>query len=160
MNKSNSKAVVLTATIAALYTVFVYVLYPLSYGPLQLRMANILYPVILYNPLFSLGFGLGVFLANLGSPFGALDFIIMPFVTIFACYLAWLLRSKPIIALVTQALIISIGVAFFPLYLGAGIDMLITFPGILISQLIIIIPAWYLIWKPLGYFFNGRINGT
>jgi len=142
-----TKTLVFTAIIAALYTTITYLFHPLSYGPIQIRFACILYPLTLINPIFTFGIGLGVFLADLGSPFGAFDFVPMPFIAMIAGYTGWLLRDKPWIATIGQALIISVGVAIFPLYLGGRLNPLITFPGIFISQIVVIVPSWFLIWS-------------
>lgn len=144
---SPSRVVVYSAVIAALYIALVYFFSPISYGPIQLRVADVLKPLALINPLFSLGFGLGMFFANLGSPFGAWDFIAMPLIGIAAGLTAWSLRRIPLLALIIHSLMISAGVALFPLGKGGGLPFQVTFPGVLVSQLLIVLVAYYAIWK-------------
>jgi uncharacterized membrane protein len=145
-----SRAVVTTAVIAALYTVFTLALAPISYGPVQFRAAELLKPLALYNPIFALGFGLGNFFANLGSPFGAWDFIIMPLVDIGAALLCWQLRRWPVPAVTTQAIVISAGVAVFPLGLGGRFPVLPSFLAVLLSELIILVLGYLVIWRKYG----------
>lgn len=149
MNKaySPSRLVVYAAMIAGLYAVLVYAGAAFGYGPIQLRFADVLKPLALLSPLFSIGFGLGMLLANLGSPFGAWDFVAMPLVGILASLIMWRLRKVPLVALVTHSLVISVGVSFFPLGLGGALPFWLTFPGVLISQLLIVIASYYTIWK-------------
>jgi len=144
-----SKHVVYTAIIAALYTLFVYALAPISYGPLQLRVACFLYPLALFNPAYSFGFGLGTFLSNIGSPFGLWDIVAMPIVATLAGLVCWRVRRFPLVAISTQATIIAAGVSIFPLHLGGNLPILVTFPGVLLSQLIVICLGYYIVWRPL-----------
>jgi uncharacterized membrane protein len=142
-----SRTVVTTAVIAALYTVFTLALAPISYGPVQFRAAELLKPLALYNPIFALGFGLGNFFANLGSPFGAWDFVVMPLVDIGAALLCWQLRRWPVPAVTIQAIVISAGVAIFPLGLGGRFPVLPSFLAVLLSELIILVLGYLVIWR-------------
>lgn len=141
-NAGSTRNIVITATIAALYYIFTIMLAPLSYGPIQIRLACALYSLALYNPIYSFGFGLGVFLANLSSPFGIFDFAIMPFVSMFAAFVCYKARRLPILAIGLQALIISVGVCVFPLGIGGQVPFYLSFPGVFISQLIVIYGGW------------------
>lgn len=96
---------------------------PISYGPLQFRIAGLLKPLALLSPIMGLGMAVGVGLANLTSPFGAWDFVAMPLVSYGAALIAYRMRHWPWLAMVIQAAIIAVGVAVFPLYLGGGIPI-------------------------------------
>lgn len=154
---TSTRAVVYTATIAAVYLVLNMFVAPLAYGPLQFRVSNFLYPLALFNPIYGLGFALGAFLTNLGSPFGVFDFIPMPLVTFLAAILAWVFRSRPLVALGLQALAISIGVSFFPLWLGGKIPFFVTFPGVLVSNALIVVVGWLALWK--SFYGKGIFEG-
>lgn len=147
MAKSASAIVVKVSIIAALYASATLSIAPISFGPVQFRASNILYGLSLIDPVFSIGFCLGCFLSNLTSPFGALDFLLMPIITGVACYSAWSLRRWPIIALCVLSAIISLGVSTIPLGLGANLPVFITLPGIAIQQIILVIGGWYIIWN-------------
>jgi len=149
MNKMiSTRLVVYSAMMAAIYFTLNLFIAPIAYGPLQFRISNFLYPLALFNPLYAFGFGLGAFFTNLGSPFGAMDILVMPIVTVLAALAAWKLKKIPLLALVSQALIISIGVSFFPLWLGGSIPFMATFPSVLASNGIIVLSGWLMLWRP------------
>lgn len=154
---TSTRAVVYAASISAIYVVLNLFVAPIAYGPLQFRVSNFLYPLAMFNPLFSLGFGLGAFLTNLGSPFGVTDFAVMPFVTVAAALCAWRMKKHPTLALTVQALIISIGVSLFPLGIGGHIPFWVTFPGVYLSNAIIVFGGWYGLWRP--FFGKGIFEG-
>jgi uncharacterized membrane protein len=84
-----TKDLALIALYAALYAALVVVLGPFSYGPLQIRIADSLLAAV---PLLGfagvLGHTLGVFIANLSSPFVPFDLlnVIPSFVMAFVVY--------------------------------------------------------------------------
>lgn len=154
MARITTRSIVLCAIVAALYAVMTVFLAPIGYGVLQFRTACILYGLILFDPIFAFGLALGVFVANLASPFGPLDFLAMPIVALLGGLLMWYMRRWSILATLIMATIISAGVAAFPLGLGAHLPFIPTFAGILITQVVIITGGWILIWHPLRKTFN------
>ena len=64
-----TKRVVMIAILAALYAVFTILIAPLSYGPIQFRLSEILKVFVLFDPWLSLGIGIGTFIANMASPY-------------------------------------------------------------------------------------------
>lgn len=147
---TSTRSIVYTAMIAALYFTLSTLIQPLAFGPLQLRVSTFLYPLALFNPLYVLGFGLGSFLTNITSPFGAFDWAIMPMVTIASSVLVWIMRRYTWLAVALQAIVISLCVSIFPLGMGGGLPVWVTFPGVCVSQLFINLSAWFVIWKPLS----------
>lgn len=121
--RTRVSTLVLAGLIAAAYAVATIALAPISYGPLQFRIAGLLKPLALLSPIMGLGLAVGVALANITSPFGAWDFVAMPLVSYGAALVAYRLRRWPWLAMVVQAAIIAVGVAVFPLYLGGGIPI-------------------------------------
>jgi uncharacterized membrane protein len=115
--------IVYAGLVAASYAVITIALAPISYGPIQFRLAGLLKPLAIVSPVLGVGLSLGVGLANLTSPFGAWDFVIMPLVTLLAANIAWRLRRWAWAAMVIQAAIVALGVAIFPLGLGGGIPV-------------------------------------
>lgn len=139
----HTRRVVYTAIIGALYYVMVMTLAPISFHILQLRAANVLKALAVCRPEFALGFALGNFFANQASPFGWLDWGIMPLFDMLAALAAYNLRKFkwrgfPYFAVIIQAGIIAAAVAAFPLGLGAGLPVLASFPLVFISTVIII----------------------
>lgn len=143
----STRTIAFSGIIGALYVVSTLVIAPISYGIFQFRVSSVLYPLCLFDPVFALGIAAGNFLSNLNSPFGFYDFGIMPFVALASGWLGWLLRKFPLLATAVQSLVISLGVSLFPLGLGAKLPFWIAFPSVLLSQGIIIILSWYVIWR-------------
>lgn len=116
-----TRLIVYAGLTAAAYAVATIALGPISYGPLQLRVSGLLMPLSLVSPIMGMGLSVGVGLANLTSPFGAWDFVAMPLVSLLAANIAYRMRRLPWLAMVVQAAIIAIGVAVFPLGMGAAL---------------------------------------
>ena len=60
-----TKMLVYSAAIAALYATLTIALAPVSYGPVQLRLSEIMILLVLVNPRFKTGLILGCLIANL-----------------------------------------------------------------------------------------------
>lgn len=118
-----TRMIVYAGLVAAAYAVATIALAPISYGPLQLRLAGLLKPLALLSPTMGLGLAVGVGLANITSPFGAWDFAVMPLVSYGAAWVAYRLRRFPWVAMVVQAAMIAVGVTVFPLGLGGAIPI-------------------------------------
>jgi uncharacterized membrane protein len=146
--KKHIAIVVKCGAIAALYVVLTVALAPLSYGALQFRVSEFLKPLALFAPWTAAAFALGTCIANLFSPFGMWDYVAMPLVDAIAALVCWRLRRHPLLALVIQAGVIALGVAIFPLGLGGGLPVLPSFISVCVSQVVIFLAAWFVIWKP------------
>jgi hypothetical protein len=133
---------------AGLYIVLTLALAPLSYGPVQFRLSELIKPLALFHPIFILSFGLGTLLSNLFSPFGVWDWGAMPLVDMLAGWVCWRLRRWPLAALLAQAALIALGVAVFPLGLGGGMPWQVNVLPVFVSQIAILAAGYYLAWKP------------
>lgn len=142
-----TRTIVYAGLVAAIYVVFTVVLAPISYGPIQFRVAEMLKPLALLSPVYALAFGVGNFLANLSSPFGAWDFLAMPLVDMAAALICYALRRYPLLALTVQASIISMGVAVFPLYMGGGIPIWPTVLWVFVSEIILLFIGYVILRK-------------
>ncbi|PTM59741.1 QueT transporter family protein [Desmospora activa] len=80
------------AMIAALYAVLTMALAPLSYGPVQLRISEILTVLPYFTPLAIPGLFIGAAIANLLSPVGFYDVIFGSLASLIA---AWLTARMP-----------------------------------------------------------------
>jgi uncharacterized membrane protein len=121
-----TRRVVKIAIIAALYAVFTVALAPISYGPIQFRVSEILKVFVLFDPYTALGIGIGTFIANLASPFvGPWELIWMPLTDMAGGLLAWgiyqLLRKHwPVVPLVVYALTTGSAVGTMLYVFGSG----------------------------------------
>ena len=67
------------AVIAALYVAMTWIIKDFSYGPLQMRISEILTLLVFYNKKHMSGLLIGCFIANILSPFGILDMAVGTF---------------------------------------------------------------------------------
>ena len=74
-SKFSTKELILTALVAGIYVAVTLVFAPISFGPIQLRIAEIFNILVIYNRRYILSVTLGVFISNIASPLGPLDVI-------------------------------------------------------------------------------------
>ncbi len=71
----SSSKIVRIAFIAALYTVLTIILAPISYGPVQFRLSEVLVLFAFIDPIYIIGLTIGCLLSNLFGGVGLLDII-------------------------------------------------------------------------------------
>lgn len=121
-----TKKLVRCALIAAVYAALCIVLQPLSYGLVQIRVAEMLCLLPVFGTDYIIGVTLGCFLANLlGTALGttvAVDVVFGTAATLLGCIFTWLLRGirtnglaipASIPPVVFNALIIGAELSFF-----------------------------------------------
>ncbi len=126
--------------IAALYAALTIVLQPASYGPLQFRLAEILKPLVIWEPHLIPAFVLGNFLSNLASPFaGPWELLFMPVANLIGasvCYLAG--RRWAYAGAALYALIIA-GAVSLMLSVLLKVPFVGLFPGLLAAEGVLIV---------------------
>lgn len=148
--KLTTTQIVRVAIIAALYVVFTLGIAPLSYGPIQFRVAEALKVFVLFDPLYALGIGIGTFFGNLASPFvGPWELVFMPFTDMAGGLLAWVLyrllqRRLPFLPLAVYAITTALSVALMLAALGAG-GFWVLAGSVGVSELVILIAGYPLI---------------
>jgi len=90
-------------------------------------------PLCLIHPVFGIALAFGTFLANLISPFGIWDTLIMPILIFIITQIAYTLRRHTLIATLWLILSVSASVACFPLMLGGALPFTPSFIALLIS---------------------------
>lgn len=88
----STKNIVTIGLVAAIYAVLTVVLAPLSYGPIQFRISEVLNLLAFVNPVFAPGIVLGCFIANLFSPLGMIDVVFGTTATLISVIM--IVRSK------------------------------------------------------------------
>ena len=147
---NRTRVIAYGGVVAAAYLVATVAIAPMSYGPIQFRVSELLKPRALFDPFFAVAFLIGNFMANLSSPFGPWDYIAMPIVDCCAALLCWQLRRWPYVAVIIQATAISAGVAAFPLGMALGLPFLPTFASVLVSELVLLLVGYAVIWRKYG----------
>ncbi|MCL2398542.1 MAG: QueT transporter family protein [Defluviitaleaceae bacterium] len=84
-----TKRITAIAMVAAIYAVLTTGLGIISYGPIQIRFAEILNLLAYFNPVFIFAVTLGTFIANMFSPYGLLDMIIGTSASFISLVLVW-----------------------------------------------------------------------
>lgn len=85
------KKIIFTGIIAALYAALTLMLAPISYGPIQFRISEILILLAYFNPIYIGGLTLGCFVANLLGPNGLFDVVfgtLATFISVYAIYIS------------------------------------------------------------------------
>ena len=112
--------------IGALYFALTVVIVPLSFGPIQVRVSELLAVLPFFFPEAIWGLTIGCLLANLFSPFGIVDIIGGTLCTFIAAYLTYLCRHIPrktigaYISILPPILINGFGVSFYIASMAGG----------------------------------------
>lgn len=85
-NNKTVNRLVKTAIIAALYAVITIVLAPISYGPVQFRVSEIMVLLAFFDPFYIVGLTIGCFIANILGPNGLMDIILGTLATFISVY--------------------------------------------------------------------------
>lgn len=160
--KDRIKYIVTGAVIAAIYAGLTYLsnFFGLAYGPIQLRISEVLTILPLFTPAAIPGLTIGCFIANIGS-FNVADLLFGTSATLCAAWLTYILRDKtvkglPIFAflppVIINALVIGFEIAMFlPSNKGFLYGFLLSGIEVGIGQLIVCfcfgIPFYYLVKK-------------
>lgn len=65
MRNNATKRIVYSAIIAAIYAALTLFLAPISFGPVQLRLSEVMVLLAIFDPLYIIGLTLGCFIANI-----------------------------------------------------------------------------------------------
>lgn len=74
-NGRQAHNITLIAVVAAIYAAITFVIQPIAFGPVQLRASEGLNHLAAWNKRYVVALGIGVFIANLVSPLGWIDWI-------------------------------------------------------------------------------------
>ncbi|MEF9987776.1 MAG: QueT transporter family protein [Christensenella sp.] len=121
-----------TAVIAAIYCVLTLLLAPLSFGQIQLRVAEALCVLPFFTPAAVPGLFIGCLIANIfGSTLGLMDIIVGSLASLAAAFLASKIKNKwlvPLPSVILNAFLVGwvlntmLGLPYFinALYVGVG----------------------------------------
>lgn len=117
MKKINVKFIAESAIIAALYAAITWLLAPISYGPIQFRISEVLVLLVVLNPKYSFALIIGCFISNTTSSLGWYDMVFGTLATTLAIIPMCFIRKMPIAAIfpvISNGFIVSLelGLAF------------------------------------------------
>ncbi|KON33195.1 MAG: hypothetical protein AC479_05485 [miscellaneous Crenarchaeota group-6 archaeon AD8-1] len=139
--KSSTSRISIFAIFAALYSILVIFLAPISYGFIQVRIADALLPLSMIFGLPSiLGFTIGNVVANFYGGLGLIDIIGGSLANFIACSLAWYIASKSsfvsrLIGSLTQTIIITLIVGGY-LWILFEVPVMFSLIGVLLGSII------------------------
>ncbi|MCR5112751.1 MAG: QueT transporter family protein [Acholeplasmatales bacterium] len=115
--KLNIKFIADSAIIAALYVALTWALAPISYGPVQFRISEVLMLLVVLNPKYAISLVIGCFIANTTSSLGWYDMVFGTLATVIAVIPMCFVKKMPIAAIfpvISNAFIVSfeLGLAF------------------------------------------------
>lgn len=125
--------------VAAAYAALVY-LFPVSYMPWQMRIAETLKPLVIWEPDLIPAFVIGNLLGNIGSPYGLWDWIWMPFANLVGAWTCWKLgRINAYLGASAYAILVSLALAtmFHFVYHAPFYVFLFRYPLVLVELLLI-----------------------
>ena len=154
----NTKELSMTAIVAALYAALVIVFAPISFGPIQLRIADCLIPIsaLLGLPAVA-GVGLGALIGNMYWFLSPIDVILGSVANLLAGYVILKFKKRLFLACIIASIIIGIIVGgylwlFFPPPNILGINLPVWFAMIIsitLSSLIAVAGLGYLLLQTL-----------
>jgi len=136
-DKMNVRELVRQAMLAAIYFVLTVPFEPISFGPVQFRISEILVILVLINPKHLIGIVLGTFIANLYSPEMPFDFIIGTGATLLALLMMIKTSRNEKLALIWPAVFNGLIIAW-ELWKFLGIPFVPSVISIFISQIVIV----------------------
>lgn len=157
MRQHQIKKMIQIALVASLYVVLSLCIAPLSYGPIQIRLSEMLNLLVIYDKKYIYAVTIGCALANLASPYGILDVIFgsaSTFITLWICY-AVIKRmdsfTKKIWSIVGIGTVTMVSIAA-ELYVLASAPFWMTYLTVAIGELISLsIGAVLLLWFNRSY---------
>ena len=162
----NTKKLTFISLVAAVYTVVSLLLAPITYGEMQIRIAEALTMLPLLNKDSIYGVTLGCFLTNLIgaltglNPTGILDAFIGTLATFIAAYLTYKLRDKKVKTIPVLSILMPVILNFF--FVGAELAYLYMSDNFLMGILIMVtsVAAGELISVIVGYLFIPALQKT
>lgn len=154
------KKIIFASIIAALYAVLTLILAPISYGPIQFRISEILVLLAYFNPIYIGGLTLGCFIANLLGPNGVFDIIfgtLATFISVYAIYISSKIKMqdkyKLFIASIWPTIFNGIIIGLMLSYV-LNIPFLITIAEVAIGEFVVVT----IVGVPLIYKLRNKIR--
>ena len=132
--------------IASLYVTLSLFLAPISFGPIQFRISEVLVLICFYRKDYSIPLIVGCFITNLFSPYFLLDFTLGTLSTVVACS-GIILSKKLIVACIFPPLsLILVGIE---ITIIDQIPLYVSIPQVMLGEAIVIFLIAFPIWKYL-----------
>lgn len=151
-----NKRIIKVIVVGTIYVALCFIFSFISFGPIQLRLSELLCLLTIENPIYIIGISIGCFISNLLlSPLGLADAIIGTLASVIGCLIGYLFRKIkikdfPLLSTITISLVNGIMIALEMNYILDNSNIFIySFIEIFISELIILVFIGYPIYKKL-----------
>lgn len=151
-----NKRIIKIIVVGTIYVALCFIFSFISFGPIQLRLSELLCLLTIENPIYIIGISLGCFISNLIlSPLGTIDAIVGTLASIIGCSLGYLFKNikfknfpllSAIIISIINAIIISLEMNYV---LNNSEIFIYSFIEILIGELIILVIIGFPIYSKL-----------
>ncbi|MBM6860155.1 QueT transporter family protein [Clostridium saudiense] len=164
MNQNLTKRIVVTGVIAAIYTVLTLILAPISFGPVQFRLSEVMVLLAFLDPLYIIGLTLGCLISNMLGGFGIMDIVFGSLATFMSCVAMYWTRST-IKNSKASLLVASIWPTVFNgviigwvLHVTINVPMFITMVQVALGEFVVVtvigVPLGRLVAKKYGKYFQ------
>ena len=164
MNQNLTKRIVVTGVIAAIYTVLTLILAPISFGPVQFRLSEVMVLLAFVDPLYIIGLTLGCLISNMLGGFGIMDIVLGSLATFMSCVAMYWTRST-IKNSKASLLVASIWPTVFNgviigwvLHVTINVPMFITMVQVALGEFVVVtvigVPLGRLVAKKYGKYFQ------
>ena len=164
MNQNLTKRIVVTGVIAAIYTVLTLILAPISFGPVQFRLSEIMVLLAFVDPLYIIGLTLGCLMSNMLGGFGIMDIVFGSLATFMSCVAMYWTRNT-IKNIKASLLVASIWPTVFNgviigwmLHVTISVPMFITMIQVALGEFVVVtvigVPLGRLFAKKYGKYFQ------
>jgi uncharacterized membrane protein len=151
----NTKKLVTTALVAAIYATLTLALGAISYGPIQFRVAEIMVLLPFIKKDYIWGLTIGCFLANIIGPYGVPDIIfgtIATFLSVYAVYLTSKIMKGKKCALLVSSIwptVINAIIIGFMLNMFFGLPLVLSMLQVGFGQFVVITVIGVPLYKSL-----------
>lgn len=141
-----TKLIAHNAVIAAMYAVITIAIAPIAFGPVQLRISEIMTLLAFISPAYIPGLVIGCLFANLASPYGLLDIAAGTLATAIA--VVGISKTKNLILASLWPVIVNGIIIGAVISISAGLPFAATALGVAIDEFVVVT----LIGCPIFYF--------
>lgn len=99
MKKMSVKWITINAIVAAAYAAMTILIYPLSYGQIQMRISEVMVFLAFYNKKYIPGLVVGCLIANIPSSLGMIDMVFGTFSTLLVVLAMYYIKNRYVAAI-------------------------------------------------------------
>lgn len=164
MNQNLTKRIVVTGVIAGIYAVLTLILAPISFGPVQFRLSEVMVLLAFVDPIYIIGLTIGCLISNMLGGFGIMDIVFGSLATFISCIAIYYTRNaiKNIkVSLIVASIwptIFNGAIIGWVLHVTINAPMFITMLQVALGEFVVVtiigVPLSRLVAKKYGKYFQ------